>query len=193
MSKKATEKYVDRLMGISEPFSLTKENEGSLSRAQRAFIDAYASNGGITKSALKTSGVSRETLDEWKLKDEEFKKSLKIAEEHWVEELRKSAFIRAQSKSDVLLMFLLKAMKPEEFDDDVRKQQYVGLSSNPNNIPVRATLVRDNNINISITSEKAHELRDIITAEVESSESAEAVDSLDSLDSSGPEDPDNTF
>jgi hypothetical protein len=189
MSKKATEKYVDKLMGISEPFSMTKESEGSLSRAQRAFIDAYASNGGITKGALKTTGVSRETLDEWKLKDEEFKKSLKIAEEHWVEELRKSAFIRAQSKSDVLLMFLLKAMKPEEFDDDVRKQQYVGISSNPNNIPVRATLVRDNNINISISSEKAHELRDLI-ADVESSESAETVDSLDSPNTS---DPDSTF
>jgi hypothetical protein len=192
MSKKATEKYVDRLMGISEPFSLTKEKEGSLSRAQRAFIDAYASNGGITKGALKTSGVSRETLDEWKLKDEEFKKSLKIAEEHWVEELRKSAFIRAQSKSDVLLMFLLKAMKPEEFDDDVRKQQYVGVNTNPNNIPVRATLVRDNNINISISSEKAHELRDLI-ADVENSESAEVVEVSEGLDSPGPEDPDNSF
>jgi hypothetical protein len=189
MSKKATEKYVDRLMGISEPFSLTKEKEGSLSRAQRAFIDAYASNGGITKGALKTSGVSRETLDEWKLKDEEFKKSLKIAEEHWVEELRKSAFIRAQSKSDVLLMFLLKAMKPEEFDDDVRKQQYVGINTNPNNIPVRATLVRDNNINISITSEKAQELRDLIDIEVAEG-TTEAADNADTPDTS---DPDNTF
>ena len=192
MSKKATEKYVDRLMGISEPFSLTKENEGGLSRAQRAFIDAYASNGGITKGALKTSGVSRETLDEWKLKDEEFKKSLKIAEEHWVEELRKSAFIRAQSKSDVLLMFLLKAMKPEEFDDDVRKQQYVGINTNPNNIPVRATLVRDNNINISITSEKAQELRDLIDIEVAEG-TTEAADSLDSLDTPDTSDPDSTF
>lgn len=192
MSKKATEKYVDRLMGISEPFSLTKEKEGSLSRAQRAFIDAYASNGGITKGALKTSGVSRETLDEWKLKDEEFKKSLKIAEEHWVEELRKSAFIRATSKSDVLLMFLLKAMKPEEFDDDVRKQQYVGINTNPNNIPVRATLVRDNNINISITSEKAQELRDLIDIEVAEG-TTEAADSADSLDTPDTSDPDSTF
>ena len=48
--------------------------------------------------------------------DQEFKKAMKIAEEHWVEELRKAAFMRAQAKSDVLLMFLLKAMKPEEFD-----------------------------------------------------------------------------
>lgn len=184
MSKKATEKYVDKLMGITEPFSSTKEKEGSLSRAQRAFIDAYASNGGITKNALKTSGVPREELDEWKLKDEEFKKSLKIAEQHWVEELRKSAFIRAQSKSDVLLMFLLKAMKPEEFDDDVRKQQYVGLNSNPNNIPVRATLVRDNNIQISITSERAHELRDLIAVDTDT-EVAESPTDI--------EDPDNTF
>lgn len=165
MSKKATEKYIDQLMGIKEPFSSTSEKEGSLSREQRAFIDAYASNGGITKTALRSSNVSRDTLNDWMLKDEEFKKSLKIAEQHWVEELRKAAFLRAQSKSDVLLMFLLKAMKPEEFDDDVRKQQYVGMNSNPNNIPVRATLVRDNNIHISIGRDKADELRDILTIE----------------------------
>lgn len=174
MSKKATERYVDQLMGIKEPFSSTDEAEGSLSRPQRAFIDAYASNGGITKSALRSSNVSRETLEEWRLKDEVFKKAMKIAEEHWVEELRKSAFLRAQSKSDVLLMFLLKAMKPEEFDDDVRKQQYVGISANPNNIPVRATLVRDNNINISINSEKAHELRELI--DIESAENSDSPD-----------------
>jgi hypothetical protein len=89
-------------------------------------------------------------------------------------------------------MFLLKAMKPEEFDDDVRKQQYVGINTNPNNIPVRATLVRDNNINISISSEKAHELRDLI-ADVENSESAEVVEVSEGLDSPGPEDPDNSF
>lgn len=163
MSKKATERYVDQLMGIKEPFSSTDEAQGSLSREQRAFIDAYASNGGITKSALRSSNVSRETLEEWRLNDDGFKKAMRIAEEHWVEELRKAAFLRAQSKSDVLLMFLLKAMKPEEFDDDVRKQQYVGLSANPNNIPVRATLVRDNNIHISLTRESAEEMRELLT------------------------------
>lgn len=177
MSKKATEKYIDQLMGIKEPFSSTKEEEGELSRQQRAFIDAYASNGGITKNALRSSGTSRQELDQWKLEDDHFKKSLKIAEEHWVEELRKAAFLRATSKSDVLLMFLLKAMKPEEFDDDVRKQQYVGMNSNPNNIPVRATLLRDNNIqfqqhttHISLCTEKAEELRDILTIELKEKE-----------------------
>jgi hypothetical protein len=65
-------------------------------------------------------------------------------------------------------MFLLKAMKPEEFDDDVRKTQYVGLNSNPDNIPVRATLVRDNNIlvqNISLGTEQSDRLRDILKEE----------------------------
>ena len=174
MSKKATERYVDQLMGIKEPFSSTDEARGSLSREQRAFIDAYASNGGITKSALRSSNVSRETLEEWRLKDESFKKAMKIAEEHWVEELRKAAFLRAQSKSDVLFMFLLKAMKPEEFDDDVRKQQYVGLSANPNNIPVRATLVRDNNIHIALSKDQTAELCDILITESQEEEPSES-------------------
>jgi hypothetical protein len=168
MSKKATEKYINQLLGVEEPFSSSVEKTSPLSTEQQKFIDAYTTNGGITKSALRSSGVSRSSLERWKTEDQEFKKALKIAEEHWVEELRKAAFMRAQAKSDVLLMFLLKAMKPEEFDDDVRKQQFVGLNSNPDSIPVRATLVRDNNIlvqNISLSSERSAELRDILKEE----------------------------
>ena len=172
MSKKATEKYINQLLGVEEPFSSAVEKTSPLSVNQQKFIDAYTTNGGITKSALRSSGVSRASLERWKTEDQEFKKALKIAEEHWVEELRKAAFMRAQAKSDVLLMFLLKAMKPEEFDDDVRKTQYVGLNSNPDNIPVRATLIRDNqflvqdnSVHISLGQDKADELRDILKEE----------------------------
>lgn len=170
MGSKETEKYIKQIIGTKDAFSPGAVEDSELSKEQQAFLAAYSSNGGITKSALRTSGVSRKSLDEWKTTSEPFKKALKIAEEHWVEELRKAAFLRAQAKSDVLLMFLLKALKPEEFDDDVRKSQYTGLSANPNNIPVRATLVRDNNIHISLHTDKAEELRDILTIESQDTE-----------------------
>jgi hypothetical protein len=184
MSKKATEKYINQLLGVEEPFSSAVEKTSPLSVDQQKFIDAYTTNGGITKSALRSSGVPRASLERWKTEDQEFKKAMKIAEEHWVEELRKAAFMRAQAKSDVLLMFLLKAMKPEEFDDDVRKTQYVGLNSNPDNIPVRATLVRDNNIlvqNISLGTEQSDRLRDILKEEeaLELQQPAEEDDPMD--------------
>ena len=69
----------------------------------------------------------------------------------------------------VLLMFLLKAMRPDVFDEDVRKQQYTGLSSSKDNIPVRATLVRDNTFNVSLSTEKAEELRDILVGNLDES------------------------
>jgi len=155
-----------------EPAFQPMETDPSLrlSDKQRAFIRSYGSSGGITKVALKESGVSRSELEQWKT-ELPFQKAYKEAQEDWVEELRKAAMLRATSKSDVLLMFLLKAMKPEVFDEDVRKQQYVGLQGNKDAIPVRATLVRDNTFNLNLSSEQAETLRDVlISSDTESDE-----------------------
>ena len=108
--------------------------------------------------------------------DEKFRKAHKEAQSDWVEELRKAAMLRATAKSDVLLMFLLKSLQPDVFDDDVRKQQFVGLAGqNKDAIPVRATLVREN---ISIEfAEKAQELRELIVLDAEGPEDSEGGDS----------------
>jgi hypothetical protein len=160
----STLKYIKQVTG-QEPAFQPMEADPSLrlSEKQRAFIRAYGSSGGITKVALKESGVSRSELETWKT-ETPFQKAYKEAQEDWVEELRKAAMLRATSKSDVLLMFLLKAMKPEVFDEDVRKQQYVGLQGNRDAIPVRATLVRDNTFNLNLSSEQAESLRDVLVA-----------------------------
>lgn len=159
----ATHRYIDQLLGKEPAFSA--ESPVPAQTPQQKFLDAYVSNGGITKSALKAAGVSRDTFIEWKTNDPEFKKGFEEVQTHWVEELRKTAFLRAQAKSDVLLMFLLKALQPDVFDEDVRKQQYVGLNNSKDAIPVRATLVRDNTINFNISKEQADEIREIITIE----------------------------
>lgn len=115
------------------------------------FIQEYISSGGMTQTAISKSGITRAILKEWK-QDPSFQADLQEAEELWFEELRKAAFIRAQQKSDVLLIFLLKAMKPQVYDDDLRKAQWMatqGLLGNQN-LPVRATLVRDNTFNVHL-------------------------------------------
>jgi hypothetical protein len=146
-----TKKLIEQMLGKAPIISnVTDEPMPELTSAQKQFLSTYASNGGITKAALKAAGVSREELAEWKADNPKFKNAIKDVEQHWIEELRKMAFMRAQTKSDVLLMFLLKALQPEVYDDDVRKQQFVGLSNQKDNIPVRATLIRDNNITFNV-------------------------------------------
>lgn len=165
----STMKYIRQVTGKEPAFAPSLPETPGLSEKQRLFIRAYGSSGGITKTALRESSSSRDELAEW-MTQPPFKAAYKEAQDDWVEELRKAAMLRATSKSDVLLMFLLKALRPDVFDEDVRKQQFVGLSNNKDAIPVRATLVRDNTINVTIDSpetltvEKADELRDILTS-----------------------------
>jgi hypothetical protein len=173
----ATFKYIRQVTGQVPAFEPSDEQLSNISEKQKNFIRYYISSGGITKVALKQANATRDELNEWKTQDS-FQKAYKEAQEDWVEELRKAAMLRATSKSDVLLMFLLKAMRPDVFDEDVRKQQYVGLSASKDNIPVRATLVRDNTFNFSISSEKAEELRDILTSD--SSDNSEVSESEES-------------
>lgn len=165
----ATSRYIDQLLGKESAFS--DESLPAVAQTPKEkFLKAYTQNGGITRQALKTAGVTRDTLLDWQVNDPEFKKDFEEVQQHWVEELRKTAFLRAQAKSDVLLMFLLKSLQPEVFDDDVRKQQYVGLQGNKDNIPVRATLVRDNTFNFNISTEQAEEIREILHEPSEPSE-----------------------
>jgi hypothetical protein len=176
----ATFKYIRQVTGQVPAFEPSDEQLSNISEKQKNFIRYYISSGGITKVALKQANVTRDELNEWKTQDS-FQKAYKEAQEDWVEELRKAAMLRATSKSDVLLMFLLKAMRPDVFDEDVRKQQYVGLSASKDNIPVRATLVRDNTFNFSISSEKAEELRDILTSDSsDNSDNSEVSESEES-------------
>ena len=50
---------------------------------------------------------------------------MKEAREQWHEGLRAVAMKRAAEKSDVLLIFLLKSLKPDLYDDELRKTKYL--------------------------------------------------------------------
>lgn len=165
----STFKYIQQLTGQQSAFEDSEPDSADITEKQALFIRHYTSSGGITKTALRQSNSTRKELAEW-MTQEPFKAAFKIAQDDWVEELRKAAMLRATAKSDVLLIFLLKALKPDVFDEDVRKQQYVGLNSNKDAIPVRATLVRDNTINVTfdsagLTTESAEQLRDILISD----------------------------
>jgi hypothetical protein len=161
----ATLAYIRKSTGLEPVFQPESHSDNSeITEKQKAFLRAYANSGGLTKQALRESGASRTELDEWNTQTP-WKKAFKEAQDDWVEELRKAAMLRATSKSDVLLIFLLKALRPDVYDEDVRKQQYTGLASNKDAIPVRATLIRDNVINVGLSSESADELRAILETE----------------------------
>lgn len=148
----AIQRYLRQLTGQAAAFEAAEIKEATkLSEPQSKFIQAYISNGGLTHSALATAGATRIMYQQW-LQQEHFKTALEEATERWFEELRKAAFLRAQAKSDVLLIFLLKALKPETYDDDVRKATWMAKNGllGQENLPVRATLVRDNTFNVQI-------------------------------------------
>jgi hypothetical protein len=133
--------------------SVIKDDREELTELQKSFITAYVTSGGLTKVAIERTKITREILEAWKASPV-FTKSLAYAEEDWMEELRKSALMRAMHKSDMLAMFMLKSFKPEKYDDDVRSAQYVGNNSQLQNVPVRATLIRDNQIHLTIKQQE---------------------------------------
>lgn len=149
--KPKVEKYVDSLL---QGVPTVDVNSPSLKQKQTQFLEAFQSNMGITKTALLSVGVTEEEYAKW-LEDETFKKALQSIKQTWIEQLRKAAYLRAQGKSDVLLMFLLKALDPDTFDEDVRKENHRAQNApNAQNTPVRATLVRDNTIQMFLKGEE---------------------------------------
>ena len=161
----AVDKMIRQQLGIAptfDPLPLAPRDdydkgtreEQSLWDRQDDYIHEYVTNGGITSAALRTLGIKMSELKKWQ-QDQQFTERLSEATERWHEDLRKAAFIRAQQKSDVLLIFMLKSLKPDIYDDDVRKANWMakqGLLGN-DNLPVRATLVRDNTFNVVLSSE----------------------------------------
>ena len=120
------------------------ETEQELTTEQANYIRAYIRAGGITDTALVSTGITRVVLKMWQ-QQPAFQAALAEAQEKWFEELRKAALLRAQAKSDVLLIFMLKALCPEVYDDNVRKARWMAQNGlvDSENLPVRATLVRD--------------------------------------------------
>lgn len=92
---------------------------------QEEFINEYLSNGGYKSTAAKAIGVHYDTIKSWFREDKQFKERLSEAEETFYEDLKRIAVSRAKEKSDTLMIFLLKALRPEVYDDNIRKLNYM--------------------------------------------------------------------
>jgi hypothetical protein len=79
-----------------------------------AFLRTLAKHGNIT-AAADAAGISRRAAYDLREKDPEFKTQWDEAIERALDKLEEEAFKRATSTSDVLLIFLLKARRPEVY------------------------------------------------------------------------------
>src|SRR4051794_16077788 len=78
-------------------------------------------------------------------KDPDFLKRLDQRKQVWVEDIRAVAMERAKEKSDTLMIFLLKSLQPERYDDEIRRTRYLADNdmASPDAAPVQVSLVRD--------------------------------------------------
>ena len=88
-----------------------------LTERQRAkFLLALAQGWSVTKAA-KAGGIPRQTAYNWREADEAFARAWDDAIEAGTDMLEDVAIKRAKAKSDTLLIFSLKARRPEKFKD----------------------------------------------------------------------------
>jgi len=93
-----------------------------LTPRQEKFIVEYFLQGGVKTRAAKKADVPYRTVLHW-FENEEFKKRIAEIEGEWYDELTKEGIARAKAKSDVLLIFFLKARFPEMYDDNYRARR----------------------------------------------------------------------
>lgn len=83
---------------------------------KKAFLSAYAEMG-VISHACKAAGISRRQYYRWTEHDQTFAAEVREAEIEAVEALEREARRRALKLSDTLLIFLLKASRPEKYRD----------------------------------------------------------------------------
>lgn len=91
-------------------------------RWEKAFFESLRNNG-IVRIALKAAAVSRHTVAKRRADDPEFAAEFADAMEDAADTLEAVARTRAFTGSDTLLIFLLKAARPERFRDMYKKVQ----------------------------------------------------------------------
>jgi transposase-like protein len=88
------------------------------SKNREAFIGALREGYSIAHAA-KLTGVGRQSVYEWRRDDESFANDWDSAVEVGTDSLEDEAIKRARSGSDTLLIFLLKARRPNKYKDRV--------------------------------------------------------------------------
>ena len=83
---------------------------------KRKFLAAQQSGASITDAAL-IAGVHRTTPYFWRDQDPEFAQAWRDSRDSLIEGLEMEAFQRAAKGNDRLLMFLLKSLKPDTYNE----------------------------------------------------------------------------
>ena len=87
---------------------------------QERFLWLFGQNLNVASSAAG-AGVHRRTVYKERDKDPEFAAAWDDAKREAIERLEAAAFARAQNMSDLLLIFLLKAHRPEVYRENVQQ------------------------------------------------------------------------
>ena len=85
-------------------------------RIQAAFLESYVNTGSVTEAA-SVAGIARKTAYEWSEKYPAFLQAWKDCNEPRIQGLEAEAHRRAYKGSDLLMIFLLKAGRPEVYRD----------------------------------------------------------------------------
>ena len=102
--------------------TIAKRKEGEYNLPGRPlwcvpFLRAYSKTGNIGQ-ALTIAGVSRRAVYKLRDTDEEFRQAIEHAQDDGADELEAIARDRAKAGSDVLLIFLLKGLRPWKYLDN---------------------------------------------------------------------------
>lgn len=86
---------------------------------EQKFLDLYKASGNVTLSA-HGAGIHRHTVYDRKLAHPEFAARMEEAYHEAIERLEAEAWNRARKTSDTLLIFLLKALKPDMYRENIK-------------------------------------------------------------------------
>jgi hypothetical protein len=114
--------YLPRLsllsFGVESRLGVVEVGEGDnayKADAKKKALEAYAELG-VISHACKAAGIARCTWYDWVENDPDFAQAAKEAEEAAIDALEAEARARAKKGSDILLMFCMKAKRPEYRD-----------------------------------------------------------------------------
>lgn len=85
-------------------------------RLKKKFLEDFAQSGNVTASA-EAAGVLRNTVYSWRRDDPQFALDMDEAGDEAVDRLEQEARRRGMDSSDTLLIFLLKANRPDKYRD----------------------------------------------------------------------------
>lgn len=98
------------------PFELVSESR-IREEMKRAFLEAYAATA-LVRAASEAVGIPQGTLYGWRASDPMFAEAWdKVTHTLILPQLEQAAIERAMDKSDLLLMFLMKAYSRKMYDD----------------------------------------------------------------------------